>query len=73
MERLKQLGIGSIVFDPCADLPADGDFLISVVFLRLGRQGLRAAQGAGGTQQSANHTSHNVYYVKKPAEVHLLN
>jgi len=27
VEQLKQRGIGSIVFDPCANLPAQGDFL----------------------------------------------
>ena len=27
VEQLKQMGIGSIVFDPCADVPAQGDFL----------------------------------------------
>jgi len=27
IEQLKQMGIGSIVFDPCANLPALGDFL----------------------------------------------
>ena len=27
IEQLKQMGIGSIVFDPCANAPAQGDFL----------------------------------------------
>jgi zinc transport system substrate-binding protein len=27
VRRLEEIGLGSLVFDPCATTPADGDFL----------------------------------------------
>jgi zinc transport system substrate-binding protein len=42
--RLEGLGVGSVVFDPCATTPATGDFL-SVMWENVAR--LEAALGAG--------------------------